>query len=1048
MSSVYKSKSILTLFFFTIILITNNLFAANGKITGRIIDTETNEPLIGVNVIITHLILPDGSEVLMDYPFGASTNLEGYYFILNVPAGNYNLKASLVGYTSVIQKGVRVEPDRTIEINFQLSSTVIEVEAVTITAEREYVKPDVSGTQEIISAERLEQLPVTRVDEFLGTLKGVQLVSGAQGNGLSIRGGSIRETDVRLDGISLQDPRSENSYLALNSTTIQEIQVLTGGFEAKYGGIRSGLLNVISKDGQREKYTVSLRADFAPADQKRYFGTDPYSDESWVYRVYAGEYAFTGVPAGDTTVPVELRNFKGWSNSQTEPRALDSLQKLELWKMQHPQYKYGNKPDYYFEGSVTGPFPGGSIPVFGDYASRTTFLLGFKYENSQLAFPVGPRNYYQDWNTQLKLTTHLPGNIKLSVNGLYANIETSTGARVASYGGALLDEATSFSFLNNTKSSVIQQASLLGGGSHNQMFNKSRLQFFDQKYIIGGAKLTHTFADNAFYDVDFQIGYTDQNLQPFSFDGSDTTKKVYFFSQRANRLYGFNVPDYGSPNASTNYGLDALNTYNLYGGPQRVDSSYSYVYQLKGDLTAQFGIHHQFGAGFSARLQDLFIYSGTWYQSQLSFTPDTWQYYSATPLELGLYVQDKLEFEGMILNAGLRLDYLNPMKNSYVVGFPEDADYQSLWNEIYQNLPGETGSYEKWLSFRKYLENPPGWPEGEIKIQAYLSPRLGVSFPITESSKLYFNYGHFYQRPPISFLYNLYVVQGGVALPSPGLDMAKTISYEFGYEQSVFEDFIVNATAYYKDVRNEPLSRTYINYYEDNIVTQYVADAYRDIRGVELRLEKPIGRFVNFTAMYDYMLQSSGQVGLAQVFENRLSAKDNEVRSPNISSTEPMPRANINLNLHTPKEFGPEFLGIYWLEEIYTNFFFEWRDGGRVLLNPEEPDINLWNYVDAVNYWNIDFKGSKSFNTSFGSIEFVVTIQNLTNNKWLNSGNMLQNQFNDYKKSLKTPDKGGNDQWGQWKSDDGHIKYSFNGFNEALIFLNPRRIILGMRLNF
>ena len=77
--------------------------------------------------------------------------------------------------------------------------------------------------------------------------------------------------------------------------------------------------------------------------------------------------------------------------------------------------------------------------------------------------------------------------------------------------------------------------------------------------------------------------------------------------------------------------------------------------------------------------------------------------------------------------------------------------------------------------------------------------------------------------------------------------------------------------------------------------------------------------------MYDYMVQSSGQSGLARVYENRLKAKDAEVRSPNIVVTEPRPRANVNLNLHTPDDFG------FWLGGFFANFFFEWRDGGRIL---------------------------------------------------------------------------------------------------------------------
>ncbi len=1047
MKQKYQFKKLVHLIYLIIVLLSfigGSALGANGKITGRVIDKDTGDPLPGANVVITETVLANGKVSKLERPMGASTDPDGYYFILNVPSGIYNIRASIVGYTPVVNEMVQVDLDRTITVNFELSTTVIEVQQIVVTAKQERIKPDVSSTQETIETSRLEQMPVMRMDEFVGTLKGIQVVSGSEGNGLSVRGGSIRETDVRMDGISLRDPRTENSYLTLNSTTIKEIQVLTGGFQAKYGGIRSGLLNVVTKDGQRDRYAVSLKVDVAPGGQKRFFGTNPYSDDSWIYKVYAGEYAMQGV-AGDTTVPLEFQGFKGWADRSTPERALDSLQKLELWKMQHPQYPIANRPDYFIEGSVTGPVPGASIPLLGEYASRSTFLIGGKYQNSMLAFPVGPRDNYLDWNGQLKLTTQIKGNMKLSVNGLIAKIATSSGGLATSYGGALVDRSSSFSFLNDTRSSVSRQASLIGGGSFSQLFNKSRLQFYDQQYIVGGAKFTHTISSNAFYNIDFQMGYTDQTLRPFEMDTSVAGNYVSFYSEKAKRTYRYNVPQYGSPNASTNFGYDVLNTFALYGGPQRIDSSYSYVYQLKGDLTAQIGRHHQFEAGFSASVQDLFVYTGTWFQSQLAYTPDTWQYYKASPLEIGLYAQDKLEFEGMVLNAGLRLDYLNPMDKGFNVSFPLDQDYTKLLNEVYNNLPGDPMSYERWLAWRSLLGDPPGWPRTEDKVQVYLSPRVGVSFPLTESSKLYFNYGHFYQRPPTSFMYNMNIVSGGAAVPTPGLKMARTVSYEFGYEQMILNDFLVNVTAYYKDVSNEPLSRQYINYYEDIKVTQYVPDAYSDIRGIELRLEKPVGRFVTFNAMYDYMLKSWGQFGLAQVFENRLKARDNELRSPNITNSTPTPRANINLNLHTPGDFGPSFLGVNWLGSIYTNFLFEWQAGGQILLNPEEPDVKLRHYVDIVNTWNIDFRASKSFNTDYGNIELVLTIENLTNNKWLNTNNMLQTQYSEYKKSLQTPDKGGSDKWGQYKSDDGHIN---TGWYDAPIFLNPRRVLFGVRLNF
>lgn len=1046
-----KARSFISrtmLIIISLVICSDLVMAGNGKITGRVTDGQTHEPLPAVNVVITHSVVKDGVEVPLSRTLGAATDIDGYFFIMDVPPGVYTISASLIGYGTTIQKLVKVDLDRTITLNFELSSASIQTEQVVVTAKREIIKADVAATQEVISTARIEQMPVTRVDEFLGKIKGVELVSNSEGNGLSVRGGSIRETDVRLDGMSLQDPRSGNSYLAFNSTTIQEMQVLTGGFEAKYGGVQSGLLNVVTKEGQRERYTASVRVDVAPANQRRYFGTNPWSEDSWVYKIHTGEYAFNGIQthADSMAVPSDFWSWKGWNSYKKakkpiEIAALSDSQIVDLWKKQHPMYSYGTRPDYFIEGSITGPVPGSFIPLWGDYAEKSTFLLGFKYEDSQFAFPIGGRDSYKDWNGQLKLTTVFPDGMKLSVNGLYAKTSTLSGGSATSYGGALSDVASSFGFLNSTESSVISQAKLINGDNLSQIFNKSRLQFFDQKYIVAGSKFTHTLSSKAFYTLEFNLGYTDQMLQPFRMDTTGGANTISFYSTKAKRTFTYLVPDYGSLNASTNYAYDPLLEYRIFGGTQRVDSSYTYTYQLKGDITAQLGRHNQLEAGFLAKLEDFFMYSGTWYQSQLSYTPDTWQYVKSHPLQMGLYVQDKMEFEGLILNAGLRLDYLNPFKKGYQVEFPLADAYAQLINDIYNNLPGASGSYERWSNFRDLLENPPGWPQTENKVQAYISPRLGVSFPITEASKMYFNYGHFYQRAQTQFLYDLYAVQGSVTVPTPGLKMEKTVSYEFGYEQMFLSDFVLNVTAYYKDISNRPMARTYKNYYGDNIVTEYFPDGYKDVRGVELRLEKPVGRFVSFNAMYDYMVTSSGQSGLEKIYENKLESRD-EMRKATLDSPIPKPRANVNLNIHTPSDFGPEFLGINWLGSIYTNLFFEWRAGDRFVINSGEPDMKNWIWVDKVNTWNVDLRASKAFNTDFGSIEFVVTIKNLTNNKWLNTDNMTPAQLSEYKNSLKTPDKGGSDKWGEYDKD-----YIKTGWYEAPIFLNPRRIILGLRLN-
>ena len=277
--------------------------------------------------------------------------------------------------------------------------------------------------------------------------------------------------------------------------------------------------------------------------------------------------------------------------------------------------------------------------------------------------------------------------------------------------------------------------------------------------------------------------------------------------------------------------------------------------------------------------------------------------------------------------------------------------------------------------------------------------------------------------------------------------MARTVSYEFGFEQTVLDQFLINVAAYYKDVRGEPLSRSFVGF-DDYTVSRYFADAYSDTRGIELRLERPAGRWVTFSGMIDYMLKSTGQAGLYRVYEDRLQARLGELRSPNVTVTEPLPRANVSINFHTPDDLGPSFLGVNWLGSIFANLLFEWRDGGRILMNSGEPDVKQWIYADVVDWWNIDLRASKTFVTPYGSLEFVLTIKNLTNNKFLTPENMTLTQYSDYKASLMTPDKywpdgtRGTDKWGEYDKD--HIKI---GWYQAPIFLNPQRIILGLRMN-
>ncbi|MDE3058130.1 MAG: TonB-dependent receptor [Bacteroidota bacterium] len=1049
-------------------------FAANGKITGKVVDAETHEAMPGVNVIISGVVLSDGSSVSPDHAFGASTDADGYYFILNIPPGEYSLTAKILGYTPVIEQRVRVEAERTITVNFSLQQSAIQLSGVEVVYRQNVIKADVAGTQEVVHAQTIQEAPMTRVDEFVGKLQGVELVDNNQGHGLSIRGGAIRETDVRLDDISLQDPRSENSYLSFNSTTIQELQVMTGGFQAKYGGIQSGLVNAITKEGSRQKYNMSLNYNMTPGGEQKFFGTNPWSNQSMIYQVFTGKYAMHGIRThtDSMAVPSEFWGFKGWADGISHGNAyaystgtftapyvqfpagfnpktqLDSIQRMQIWQLQHPQYSIASRPDYYFEGSLTGPVPGGDIPLLGEYFGRTTFLLGVKYEDTQFAYPIGSRDNYVDWNAQLKLTTQVASADKLTIEGMYANVNSLNTGRASNFSGVLQENSSSYGFLTNTQSSVEQQALLIGGGSFPQIYNISRMQLYDQRFMIGGAKYTHTISPTAFYTLSTHFQYNSPRLSSYSLDTTQASAWYYmvghdiFTTPQPGAIKIMKLPAGGTPNGSTNYIADVLSMFNLAGGPQRIDSSYTWVGQLNGDLVWQFDRHNQFEAGFSMEMTRFHVYAGTWLQSQTSWTPDLWQYYNVTPISAGLYLQDKLEFEGMIANLGVRVDYWDPNKDGFTMTNPPSPAYTAFYNDVYSNLPGGFGSYQKWLAYEGMIASPPGWPTTPGKVQVPVSPRLSVSFPITESSKLYFNYGHFYQRPPVSFLYDLALYPAAATVPSPNLTMGKTISYEFGYEQSFLEDYLATISFYYKDVRNQPLPQTYVDYYHENEVTQYIPDAYTVVEGLEMRFDRTVGRFVTFWANYNYMLQSYGQSGLAYVYENLLEASD-ALRSANITTTIPKPRAHVDLNLHTPPDWGLAFSS--W----YFDLLFDWRSGGKMLWNPQEPDFKKQEWVDVVDYTNLDLRLTKTVSISDINFQLMLTVQNVLNEKRLDIGNMTPNQLDAYKNSLHLPfnsgDMKGNDKWGDIPS--ASKQYINVGWWTAPIFLNPRRILLGLKVD-
>ena len=154
-----KRAPFLVILFAALVLVVSVWAGTTGKISGNIVDKDTDEPLIGVNV----QVFDDSGNLLG----GAATDFDGNYFILNIRPGIYKVKASYVGYNSVTQTSVVVSSDRTAKVDFKLEQSVIKSEEIVITSKRKQVELDVTSSTSTTTSGQIENMPVSDVADIL-----------------------------------------------------------------------------------------------------------------------------------------------------------------------------------------------------------------------------------------------------------------------------------------------------------------------------------------------------------------------------------------------------------------------------------------------------------------------------------------------------------------------------------------------------------------------------------------------------------------------------------------------------------------------------------------------------------------------------------------------------------------------------------------------------------------------------------------------------------------------------------------------------------------
>jgi outer membrane receptor protein involved in Fe transport len=243
------------------------LAGVTGTIAGTVMDKERNEPLQGANVVI------------LETTFGTIVNPDGFFLINNVPPGIYKVRASMMGYVSETRENVRIRTDLRTTLDFALSSTVLELDEITVSAEQDLIQKDITSSTHFVSASDLEHKPVRSFQEVVDIQPGV-----AAGH---FRGGRKSEVIYLVDGIPIQEAIEGAAGSEIPQNAITEVSIQTGGFNAEYGRAMSGVVNLVTKDGGSEHHGQLIISSDRMTGHKSLFDGDKIDDENY-YELFLG----------------------------------------------------------------------------------------------------------------------------------------------------------------------------------------------------------------------------------------------------------------------------------------------------------------------------------------------------------------------------------------------------------------------------------------------------------------------------------------------------------------------------------------------------------------------------------------------------------------------------------------------------------------------------------------------------------------------------------------------------------------------------------------
>ncbi len=688
------------------------LFGAEyGRITGKIQDNETGDPMFGANVVLEGTIL------------GATTDDQGIFVINYVPAGTYTVTATYLGYDPYSYTNVIVNSDQTTPMSFKLRTTVTEIKGVVIRAEVEPIVISQTQTSNSITASTISRLPAVNLNQVLTFQTGV-----VQSNlGTHIRGGRNEEITYVVDGMVSKVPQSGILPARVNTSAVEEMSVISGGFDAEYGDALSGIINIVTREGGPR---VSGRVN--------YLTDNVFPVDKWNYGFNLCELSF----GGPLPLAGRMRYFLSGELLSTDA--------AEPLYYQRPSsrldYKAQARLSYNFASART------KLTISG-FSSREQFMRWFP--QALKYFDNNPMDRRKNWIGTATLN-YMPNAQTMATLKLgMTHYDRVFGNRDRAW-----EEANGRSWFDDYRMKAEHLTEAIERGvTPRYVVIDSVMKYHDEYTNRDVAALR-----NNSYGVE-NLFYTAGDFRNWAWWSNDDIQARFDVSRTVGKIHEFKT------------GIDVI----------RYDMLYTY--------------------------------------NNLPWvTNPFWDFYHRQPFKIAAYVQDKMDFEGLIARLGLRFDYFDPKSMT--------------WE--HPNVFEDSTMLQAASNFK-------------------ISPRVGISLPVTDRMKFRFNYGHYFQVPRLNDMYGntdtsvvrLALTRGNTSIGNVTLKSQKTVMYEFGMENQLNDLVVFGLTSYFKDIYDLAQIRLVpalpMSYF------QYFNVDYGNVKGFEVSLRKLMSGW--WSASVNYTLQ-------------------------------------------------------------------------------------------------------------------------------------------------------------------------------------------------